>query len=208
MPNAYPDGDFSTPFLVKNVVNYPFPWPSNSNVSEFDLEFVVAAANFADAALGSNTNYAPNAYLVEKGPVEKIAPGFLRYRRVYCQLPINWQETQQVAYTYPGLSGPVAANNNTFNPYYARASLSLYRIATVFHNYSQGATAPTLDNVFQVTDDGNVCDYIGIGNPSLGGPHFTDPASEPSTYVVSSDSKLLRGLIWEKVTLTVPQPVI
>lgn len=206
MANAYSDGTFTTPKLVSNTVTYPFPWPSNSSTAEFALEYIVAAANYAGASLGSASADAPSGYLVEQGPVTKIAPGFVRYSRVYCQLPTNWTETQQVAYTFPGLSGPLAPNINTFNPYYYRAPITLFRIATVYHNYTQSATSPTLDAAFQVTDGNNVVDYIGPQNPNIGALN-TSPSVEPATYTISSDAAMIRGLIWEKITMTVPKPV-
>lgn len=206
MPDAYADGTYTTPLLVSNVVTYPFPWPSNSTKQEFLLEYIVAAANYADGTLGGTSTDAPSAYLVEQGPVIKIAPGFVRYRRVYCQLPANWTETLQATYTYPGLSGPASPNANTFNPYYFRAPITLFANATVYHNYTQSATSPALDARFQVTDGNNVVDYIGYQNPNIGAG-FTSPSIEPSTYTISSDPTQIRALIWEKVTMTVPKPV-
>lgn len=206
MADAYSDGTFTTAKLVSNVVTYPFPWPSNSTTAEFELEYVVAAPNYSAATLGATSADAPSAYLVEQGPVTKIAPGFVRFRRVYCQLPTNWTETVQVAYTFPGLSGPAIPNTNTFNPYYFRAPITLFKNATVYHNYTQSATSPALDAAFQVTDGNNVVDYIGPQNPNIGAGN-TNPAVEPATYTVSSDAAMIRGLIWEKITMTVPKPV-
>ena len=206
MPNAYSDGTFSTALLTSNQVSYPFPWPSNSNVAQYELEYVQAAANYAAAALGSNSADAPSAYLVEQGPVITIAPGFVRFKRVYCQKPVDWQETRQIAYTFPGLSGPASPNANTFNPYYFRAPITLYKNATVYHNFSQGSSSPSLDAIFQVTDGNNVVDYIGYQNPNIGAG-FTSPSVEPANYTVSSDAQQIRALIWEKVTITVPKPV-
>lgn len=203
MATLYADGNYSTAFLVSNVVSYPFPWPNNSSTAQYDLEYVQWANTYAYANLGSNTGDAPNAYLVEQGPLRKIAPGVVRFARTYCQLPTTWTETQQIAYTFPGLSGNTGAN---WQPYYYRAPITLYSIATVVHTYSQSGTAPTLDATFQVTDGNNVVDYIGQQNPNIG-VGSTSPASEPATYNVSSESHLLRGLIWEKITSTVPKPV-
>lgn len=200
----YADGDFSTPLLVSNVVSYPFPWPNNSNVARFDLEYVVWANAYTPAALGSTSADAPgSAGMVEQGPVRKIAPGVVRYGRAYCQTPVTWAETQQVAYTFPGLS---EGGGSSWNPYFYRAPITLYAIATVTHTFTSSATAPTLDNTFIVTDGNNVVDYIGPGNPNIGAV-LTDPAIEPANYNVSSDSSLLMGIIWEKVSVTVPKPV-
>lgn len=206
MANLYADGNYTTAYLVQNVVSYPFLWPSNSTTAQFELEYIQFANAYSAANLGSNSADAPSAYLVEQGPVNKIAPGVVRYSRTYCQLPVNWTETKQVAYTFPGLSGPVVPNTNTFNPYYFRAPSTMYKIATVYHNYSQGAVSPTLDATFQVTDGGNVVDYIGPQNPNIGAGS-TSPSVEPANYTVSSDASMIRGLIWEKVTMTVPKPV-
>lgn len=206
MANAYSDGTFANALLTSNSVSYPFPWPNNSTVAQFDLEYVQAAANYSAASLGSTSSDAPSGYLVEQGPVVTIAPGYIRFKRTYCQLPQNWQETRQIAYTFPGLSGPAIPNANTFNPYYFRAPITLYKNATVYHNFSQGSSSPSLDAIFQVTDGNNVVDYIGPQNPNIGAGN-TNPSTEPSTYTVSSDSQQIRALIWEKVTITVPKPI-
>lgn len=206
MADAYSDGNFVGMRLTANVVSYPFAWPNNSNVKAFELEYVQAAANYTDVALGSTDANATSAFLVEKGPVLKIAPGFVRFRRMFVQQPVDWVEKQQVSYTFPGLSGPISPNAQTFNPYYFRAPASLYATATVYHNYSQGATAPDPDPAFQVTDGGNVVDYIGPQNPNIGAG-LTSPNVEPATYNVSSTVSQIRALIWETTTLVVPKPV-
>ena len=204
MANLYADGNYSTAFLVSNVVSYPFPWPNNSDTAQFELEYIVTAAQYATAALGSTSADAPgSAVLVEQGPLRKIAPGMVRYARTYCQVPATWGETQQMAYTFPGLSFGAGAS---WNPYYYRQPVTLYAIATVTHTFTSSATAPTLNATFVVTDGNYVVDYIGAGNPNIGAT-LTDPIAEPSTYNVSSEAHLLRGLIWEKINSTVPKPV-
>jgi hypothetical protein len=204
MVNLYADGNYSAAYLVENVVSYPFQWPNNSNVAQFDLEYIQWANTYAPAALGSTSSDAPgSAGLVEQGPVIKIAPGVVRFKRSYCQLPQTWGETQQVAYTFPGLS---TGTGSSWQPYGLRQPVTLYAIATVTHTFTSSATAPTLDNTFIVTDGNYVVDYIGTGNPNIGAA-LTNPISEPATYNVSSDSQLLRGIIWEKVSVVVPKPV-
>lgn len=200
---TYEDGSYSTAKLIRNVVSYPFPWPNNSTTKRFDLEYVQTAAAYVAASLGSTSGDAPNAYLVDHGPVEKIAPGFVRYRRSYCEIPVTWAKTEQIAYSFPGLSGGSGAN---WSPSYFRAPITLYAIATVTHSFTQGATSPSLNNTFIVTDNGNVVDYIGVSNPNYTSV-LTSPSVEPANYTVSSDSGLLIGLIWEKVDVTVPKPV-
>lgn len=206
MADLYADGNYAAAYRVSNVVSYPFPWPSNSTTAQFDLEYIQWANSYSAATLDATSADAPSAYLVDQGPVTKIAPGVVRFARTYCQLPSNWTETQQIAFTFPGLSGPPSPNINTFNPYYYRAPATLYKIATVYHNYSHGATSPTLATTFQATDGSNVVDYIGYQNPNIGAG-LTSPNTEPITYTVSSDSAMIRGLIWEMVTMTVPKPV-
>jgi len=204
MATTYFDGDFSTPYRVANVVTYPFPWPNNSTTAQFQLEYVVWANAYATATLGSTHADAPgSAVLVEQGPLLKYAPGVVRYTRTYCQVPATWGETQQMAYTFPGLSSGVGS---TWNPYGLRQPVTLYAIATVTHSFTSSATAPTLDATFIVTDGNYVVDYIGTGNPDIGAT-LTSPNIEPTTYNVTSDSRLLRGVIWEKVSATVPKPV-
>jgi hypothetical protein len=205
MANAYADGNFVNPVLVSNVVSYPYGYPSNSNVAEFALEYVQTLANYTELPLGSATTDAPSCFLIQKGPKTRIAPGFIRYPLLYSQKPVDWVEKQQVAYTFPGLSGPPVPNANTFNPYYYRAPITLFSNATVYHNYSTGATAPNPDQAFQSTDGNNVVDYIGVQNPNIGAGS-TDPSVEPGTYIVSSSITQIRPLIWEKTTVTVPKP--
>jgi len=203
MANLYADGNYSTAFLVSNVVSYPFQWPNNSTTARWDLEYVQWANTYSAASLDSTSADAPSGRLVEQGPLRKIAPGVVRFSRAYCEVPEDWAETQQVAYTFPGLSYGIGS---TWNPYFFRQPVTLYAIATVLHEYSSGATAPTLDNTFIVTDGGNVVDYIGPGNPNIGAV-LTSPSAEPADYNVSSESRLLVGLIWEKVSMTVPKPI-
>lgn len=204
MANLYADGNYAAPYLVSNVVSYPFPWPNNSTVARFDLEYIQWANAYSAVALGSGSTDAPGgAGLVAQGPLRKIAPGVVRFARAYVQTPNTWGETQQVAYTFPGLSSGTGSN---WNPYFFRAPITLYAIATVTHTFTESATAPNLDPTFIVTDGNNVVDYIGAGNPNIGAT-LTDPSTEPLTYNVSSDSQLLVGIIWEKVSMTVPKPI-
>ena len=202
MANLYADGNFATAFLVSNVVSYPYAWPNNSNIAEYALEYVQWSNAYVEPTLGSNTADAPSAFLVEKGPIKKIAPGVIRYGRTYCQIPATWGETAQIAYTFPGIT---FGSGSTWNPYGRRAPVTLYAIATVTHTYTVSGSPPTLDNTFIVTDSGNVVDYIGQQNPNNGGG-TTSPATEPATYNVSSASHLLKGLIWEKISSVVPKP--
>ncbi len=203
MANLYADGNYSTAFLVSNVVSYPFPWPNNSTTSQFDLEYIQWANTYVAANLADNSAAAPNAFLVEQGPVRKIAPGVVRYGLTFCQLPVSWATSQQVAYTFPGLT---LGANATWQAYGRRASITLYAIATATRTYSIGISPPTLAPTFQVTDGGNVVDYIGTQNPNIG-TGSTSPASEPATYNVSSEAHLFKGLIWERTTVVVPKPV-
>jgi hypothetical protein len=203
MATLYADGNYSTAYLVSNVVSYPFAWPNNSATAQFDLEFVQWANSYTAATLGDTSVYAPGgAVLVEQGPLRKIAPGVVRYSRTYCQVPATWGETQQMAYSFPGLS---TGTGSSWQAYGLRQPITLYAIATITHTYSSSATAPTLDNVFLVRDGNYVVDYIGTGNPNIGAT-LTTPSVEPATYTVSSESRMLRGLIWEKTTSNVAKP--
>lgn len=204
--SGYIDGNYTAAYLVSNVVSYPFSWPNNGTTAQYELEYVQYANAYSAASLGATSGDAPNAYLVEQGPLNKVAPGVVRFRRVYCEIPVAWTETQMTAYTFPGLSGPPIPNALTFNPYYWRQPITLYTAATIAHTYSQGASSPTLDNIFQVTDGGNVVDYIGPQNPTYGNG-VTSPNTEPATYTIASECRLLVGQIWEKTTTTVNKPV-
>lgn len=204
MATTYYDGTYSSAYLVSNVVTYPFAWPNNSTTARFDLEYVQLASSYSPPALGSTSADAPgSAVLVSQGPLRKISPGMVRFTRTYCQVPATWGETQQVAYTFPGLS---TGTGSSWQPYGLRQPVTLYAIATVTHTYTSSNTAPTLDNTFIVTDGNYVVDYIGTGNPNIGAT-LTSPSAEPATYNVSSESQLLTGLIWEKTSMVVPKPV-
>ena len=197
--SGYVDGNFANAFLTSNVVSYPFQIPNKSTTALFTLEYVQNAANYTAASLASNSADAPNAYLVEQGPVTKIG-SLVKYTRIYCQQPVGWTETQQTTYTFPGLSG-----GDPWNPYFARQPITLYCNATLTHSYTVSATSPTIAGAFTVTDHGNVVDYIGPCNPEYGSG-FTDPSSEPGVYTVSGQSSMIKGLIWEKIITTVPKP--
>lgn len=201
--SGYVDGNYANAFLTENVISYPFIWPNNSNVAQFALTYVQFQNAYVEPTLGSNSADAPSAYLVEKGPIQKIGAGVLKFQRVYCQLPVTWNETQQMAYTFPGLTYGTGA---TWTAYGTRSPITLYAIATVAHTFTVSATPPTLDNTFIVTDGGNVVDYIGVQNPNIGAG-TTSPASEPISYNVTSESRLIKGLFWEKISATVPKPI-
>ncbi len=194
--------NLTTPLLTRNTVTYPYPWPNNGATAQYDLEFICAPGSFAPAAYGSTSNYAPSAYLVEQAMISTTDGGFVRYRQVYSQIPVSWIEKQQVAYTFPGLSG-VNPNGN-WEPYFYRAPITLFAVATVDHDYFQGAS-PNPDAAFLVTDQGNVVDYIGFSNPNFG-PGLTSPSIEPTEYNVSSEVRLLRGTLWERVSVRAPKP--
>lgn len=204
MATLYADGNYSTAYLVSNVVSYPFAWPNNSTTAQYELEYVQWANTYAAAGLGSTSADAPgSAVLISQGPLRKIAPGVVRYARTYCQVPTTWAQTQQVAYTFPGLSTGIGSS---WQPYGFRQPVTLYAIATTTHTYSSSNTAPTLDATFIVTDGNYVVDYIGTGNPNIGAI-LTSPSAEPATYNVSSESQLIAGLIWQKSSMVVPKPV-
>jgi len=204
MANLYADGNYSAAFLVSNVVSYPFPWPNNSTTAQFDLEYVQWANTYAAATLGSTSADAPGgAVLVGQGPLTKIAPGMVRFARTYVQVPAVWAETQQVSYTFPGLS---SGTGSSWQPYGLRQPVTLSAIATVTPSFTSSATAPTLDNTFIVTDGNYVVDYIGTGNPNIGAV-LTSPSAEPATYNVSSDSQQIAGQLWQKTSMVVPKPV-
>lgn len=186
--------------LEENVVEYPFAVPNNGNTKLFNLTYSVAAANYTDAAIGSTDANAPSAYLVSKGPLKKRG-GVIQYQRSFMQVPATWGEKEQVPYSYPGLS----ANFGTWDPYGTRKPITLFANATVTHEYSQGS-APDPNAAFIVTDNGVVVDYIGLGNPDFTAG-ITSPAAEPTNYTVSSEVRLVRGNIWERITKTVPKPV-
>jgi hypothetical protein len=202
---SYVDGSYSSPFLISNVVTYPFPWPNNSTVAQYDLEFVQFQNAYTPASLDDTSIYAPSAFLVNQGPVTKIGGGVVKFKRLYCQLPQTWGETQEMAYTFPGLSG-FTAIGAIWTPYLYRAPITLYVIATITHTFTHGTTPPTLNTGFIVSDGGNVVDYIGFSNPNYTSI-LTSPNFEPATYSVKSESKLLTGLIWEVVDAVVAKPI-
>ena len=123
--SGYVDGNFANAFLTSNVVSYPFQIPNNSTTALFTLEYVQNAVNYTAASLASNSADAPNAYLVEQGPVTKIG-SLVKYTRIYCQQPVGWTETQQTTYTFGAFTvtdhGNVVDYIGPCNPEYGSGS--------------------------------------------------------------------------------------
>ena len=205
----FPGGNSANAWLEHNVVSYPLSSvPNNASTTVFDLTFVVAENAYVAANLGSNTALAPNAYLVEQSPVEKIGAGIVRYKRTYAQIPVTWYDIEQVFYSYPGRSTGTGVN---YSRYGARKPVTVPKLATANHSYFLNANVPT-GNVQAVTIVlGNIMannpqpvDWIG----ELSGQDNTNtnPSTDPATWILSSDPVRWMGPIWEVITKTVTQP--
>ena len=205
----YPGGNTAVPFLTKNVVTYPlYDKPGNENIKCYSLEFVVAANAFVAATLGTNNALAPNAYLVEQSPLDKIGAGFVRYTREYCEIPVTWYEIEQVVYNYPGRSTGTGVN---YSRYGARKPVTVPKLATVNYSFFLNANVPTA-NVQSVTIvTGNIMannpqpvDWIG----EMSGQDNTNtvPATDPAAWILSSDPSRWRGTIWQVTTKSVGAP--
>lgn len=197
MPN-YTDGNYSAAYLVEKQIGYPLNVPNNGGTREYRLTYVQNANTYTDAAIGDTDANAPSSYLVEQGPVTRLGGGVVQFTRVFSEVPTTWAEVGETSYTYPGIAGTFGA----FDPYGARKPITLFQLATTTHSYSQGVSPPARDNTFVSTLAGEPVDFIS----SYFG-YVTTPATEPTTYTISSDVRLWRGNIWEKVTTTVPKPV-
>lgn len=197
--------NFASGFLKERRVSFPFDWPNNGMVKETTLviQQYTNVASTLSLQFGSVSGSVPGAVLTGKGPVVPIGGGISEYSLTYTETPAAWNETGVVAYTYPGLSGGIAEN---WSPYYYRASVSLYAVANIAHEFSQGA-APVPEFPFLVTDAGNVVDYIGTSNPNFFPAVLTNPSAEPINYVVTGSVAVVRPTIWEKVTVRVGKPV-
>jgi hypothetical protein len=213
MPNLgyidSPSANWATAFLVENVVSFPLSdKPGNENIKQYDLTFVQAANVFTYANLGTNSALAPNAYLVEQSPLQKIGAGIIRYSRTYCEVPVQYYDFEQVFYSYPGKSSGTGV---TYSRYGARKPITVPKLATVNHFFTLNANIPTA-NVQTVTIvTGNIMannpqpvDWIG----ELSGQDNSNtvPNADPSPWIMSSDPVRWKGTIWEIVTKTVTQP--
>ncbi len=205
----FPGGNSSIPWLEKNVVSYPLSGvPNNSNVKVYDLQFVVASDSYAAATLGSNNNLAPNAFLVAESPIEKIGAGIVRYSRKYAEIPVTWYDIEQVFYSYPGRSN---GTGFSYLRYGARKPITVPKLATANHSYFLNANVPT-GNVQAVTIVlGNIMannpqPVNWIGELSAQDNTNTVPATDPATWILSSDPVRWMGPIWEIVTKTVTAP--
>lgn len=203
--SGYIDGNFSTPFLTKNTVSFPLSdKPNNANVAQFDLTYVVWANSFSAANVGTTNPDAPNAYLFQHGSVENLGANVLQYTRSYIQQPFTWYDLEQVQYNYPGLDSGI--NTTNWVAFGARYALTVQKLATVKHEYVINANIPfsNVQNVTIVTLRGQPIQRIGQGS-------YTDtlqtvPATDPATWVISSDPQRYKGNLWEIVTKTVGYP--
>jgi len=196
-------GNLAAGILVKREIGYPFSWPNNGTTKEYALTYQQFANAVSDPSYGATDGNAPSAYLSAKTPLVQKGAGVVEFTRVYTQVPTDWNEKQIVAYTFPGLSGYSGPN---WSPYFYRSPVTLYCVANVSHQFSQGVSSPIPASPFLVTDQSNVVDYIGVSNPNLGGV-LTNPAAEPTNYIVNGEIHLVRPTIWENVTIQVPKPV-
>ena len=204
-----PSANWATPFLIKNVVSYPLcDKPGNENIKLYDLTFVVAQNVFAYANLGDNSALAPNAYLVEQSPIEKIGAGIVQYSRQYAEIPVTWYDVEQVMYSYPGKS---SGTGITYSRYGARKPITVPKLATANHSYFLNANVPSA-NVQTVTIvTGNIMannpqPVDWIGELSAQDNTNTVPNADPSPWIMSSDPIRWKGTIWEIITKTVTQP--
>lgn len=211
MARIYIDGgavgaDFANGFVAQRVVTFPFPWPNNGDVKETVLTYqrYTNLATTVPLAYGSASGLVPGAVLTAKGPITPIGGGISQYDLTYTETPAAWNEKQLVAYTFPGLSGGIGPN---WSPYYYRPAVTLYSVANVHHEFAQGINPPTPLSPFIVTDNGNVCDYIGTSNPNFAPSLVTNPSVEPINYIVSGDIAAVRPTIWENTTVSVQKPV-
>jgi hypothetical protein len=201
--SGYIDGSYANAFLTDNTVSYPLNVPNNSGTRLYSLTYVQAAANYADATLGSTSNDAPNAYLVEQSPATRIGAEMVEFQRTYAEIPVTWTEAQQIVYTYPGLS---SGTGFSYQRYGSRRPTTVPKLATVTHEYVLSNSVPTANiaAVTIVTLNGQPVDWIG--QASAQDNTNTVPNADPSTWTVASDPRLWRGTIWEIVTQTVTGP--
>ncbi len=199
---GYLDGNYSAPYLTKNVVSYPLSdKPGNANVACFDLTYFQWANTFSAAAVGSTSTDAPLANLYMQGPVERVGAGVVKYTRYYCQTPVTWYDMEQVQFTYPGLDSGVGTTN--WVAYGARSAITMQKVATIKHEYTINANIPTgsIQQVTIITLNGQPINRIGqwfYGNSVL-----TSPSTDPSIYIISSDATRFKGNLWEVVTKSV-----
>lgn len=204
MSTGYFDGNYSAPYLSRNVVSYPLSdKPNNTNTACFDLTYYQWANTFVPAAVGATDNNAPNAFLYMQGPAERVGGGLVKYTRSLCQIPSTWYEMEQMQYAYPGLDSGVGTNN--WIPYGLRSVTTVQKMATVRHDYTLNANIPfgNVSNVTIITLFGQPINRIGQW--SAINATLTVPSTDPASYVLSSDPQRWKGSIWEIVTKTIGQ---
>jgi hypothetical protein len=198
---SYIDGNYANAFLTRVDLSFPLATPNNGGTSQVDAVWVQNAANYSSKAVGATNPAFSGYYLSANGPLRYIGAGLVEYSETYNGLPSSWGEVEQVVFTFPGRSGIGA--DNVWSPYLLAKPITIPRIATITHTYS--LTQPTPDTITVITDDGLPVDYIGQQNPE-NGVGLTVPSTPPSTYTISSDVRLWKGSIWEKITKTVTPP--
>ena len=198
--SGFIDGNYTNAFLESALLSYPLNVPNNDGTSQIVATFVQYQNSYASKVLGSTYPSFVGYYLVENGPMEYIAPGMLRFQETYCGLPATWSEVEQVVFTFPGRSGGTGDN---WDPYYFAKPITIPRIATITHTYH--LTQPSPDTITLITDGGIPVDYVGQQNPN-NGVGLTSPSTPPTTYTISSEVRLWRGSIYEKITKTVTPP--
>lgn len=198
--SGYIDGNYANAFLTNVLLSFPLATPNNGGTSELTAIYVQNAANYTSKAVGSTNVAFSGYYLSANGPLRYIGAGLVEYEEVYNGLPSTWGEVEQVVFTFPGRSG-IGADG--WRAYLLASPITIPRIATITHTYS--TTQPTPDTITLITDNGIPVDYIGPQNPE-NGAGTTSPSSPPATYTISSDVRLWKGAIWEKITKTVTPP--
>lgn len=198
---SYIDGNFVNAFLTTVDVSFPLAAPNNGGTSQVDAVYVQNAANYTSKQVGGTNPDFAGYYLTANGPFRYIGAGLVEFSETYNGVPATWGEVEQVVFTFPGMSGIGA--DNIWSPYLFAKPITIPRIATITHTYSTSQPSP--DTVTIITDDGLPVDYIGTQNPE-NGAGTTSPSTPPATYTISSDVKLWKGAIWEKITKTVTPP--
>jgi hypothetical protein len=198
---SYIDGNYANAHMLQYSVSFPLAAPNNGGTGQVDVTYVQNAVNYIPKLVGGTNSSFINYYLTSNNGFRFLAAGVLEFSETYNAVPVTWGEVEQVVFTFPGRSGIGA--DNVWSPYLFAKPITIPRIATITHTYS--LTQPTPDTITVITDDGLPVDYIGKQNPE-NGIGLTVPSTPPSTYTISSDVRLWKGSIWEKITKTVTPP--
>lgn len=201
-----PNVSYLTPVFQQEIPTRPIEGTEDIMWAETYIQNV---ASYYPLSLSTTSSRHATCILVDESTPERVGPEnspLVRFTRFFASVPTIRYESVLLAQTYYGLSG---GNGISWSPYGSRAPLSHYVRATDTISYYVTADPRTitLSALTQPTVTAGAVDYFGTVYSTVT-PYtfegFTNPASEPGTYVISSEVSRWKGQIWASRTRTVP----